>query len=130
MYEAGIPAGEYGTTVELLGLRSLSREWNIWSLSEDVYGLGPTGYLDALETLYFDEVTPFVTYNSPVTVIDTSGIKPVAIDDKGVSYFGPPGLLVPPPTRTAVMTSLFERSGSGVPESTSAVLMTTPRFPR
>jgi monoamine oxidase len=87
LYEVGSPAGEYGTTVERLGLRSLSREWNTFSLTDTVYGLGPTGYLDALETLYFDQVTPFVTYNSPVTVVDTSGIKPVAIDDNGVYHY-------------------------------------------
>lgn len=87
LYEAGSPAGEYGTTVERLGLRSLSREWNSFSLTDTVYGLGPTGYLDALETLYFDQVTPFVTYNSPVTVVDISGIKPVAIDDNGVYHY-------------------------------------------
>ena len=87
LYDAGIPGGEYGTTVERLGLRSLSREWNIWSLSGDLYGLGPTGYLDALNTLYFDQVTPYVAYNSPVTVVDTSGIKPVAIDANGVYHY-------------------------------------------
>jgi hypothetical protein len=86
LYEAGSPAGEYGTTVEKLGLRSLSREWNGFSLS-GLYGLAPTGYLDALNTLYFDQVTPYVTYNSPVTVVDTSGIKPVAIDDNGVYHY-------------------------------------------
>jgi hypothetical protein len=83
LYEAGSPGGEYGTSVERLGLRSLSREWNIFSLTDALYGLEPTGYLDALNTLYFDQVTPLITYNSPVTVIDTGGIKPVAIDDNG-----------------------------------------------
>jgi monoamine oxidase len=87
LYESGSPGGEYGTTIERLGIRSLSREWNSFSLTDDVYGLGPTGYLDALNTLYFDQVTPFVTYNSPVTVVDTSGIKPVAIDDNGVYHY-------------------------------------------
>jgi monoamine oxidase len=87
LYEAGIPAGEYGTTVERLGLRSLSREWNTWSLSGTVYGLGPVGYREALDTLYFNQVLPYVIYNSPVTVIDTSGIKPVAIDDNGVYHY-------------------------------------------
>ncbi len=87
LYEAGSPAGEYGTTVERLGLRSLSREWNTFSLTGTVYGLGPTGYLDALNTLYFDQVLPYVTYDSPVTVVDTSGIKPVAIDDNGVHHY-------------------------------------------
>ena len=87
LYEEGIPGGEYGTTVERLGLRSLSREWNSWSLSHDLYGLGLTGYLDALNTLYFNQVTPFVSYDSPVTVVDTSGIKPVAIDENGVYHY-------------------------------------------
>jgi monoamine oxidase len=87
LYEALIPGGEYGTTVELLGLRSLSREWNAWSLTGTLYGLAPTGISDALDFLYFDQVLPFVTYNSPVTVVDTSGIKPVAIDSKGVYHY-------------------------------------------
>jgi monoamine oxidase len=87
LYEAGIPGGEYGTTVERLGLRSLSREWNAWSLSGALYGLGPVGYSEALDALYFDPILPYVTYNSPVTVVDTSGIKPVAIDDNGVYHY-------------------------------------------
>jgi len=87
LYEAGSPGGEYGTTVERLGLRSLSREWNAFSLTDNLYGLGPTGYRDALDFLYFDQVLPFVSYNSPVTVIDTSGIKPVAIDGNGVYHY-------------------------------------------
>jgi monoamine oxidase len=97
LYDAGTPGGEYGTTVERLGLRSLSREWNAWSLSETLHGFGfrqngvdglyETGYSDALDFLYFDQVLPYVTYNSPVTVIDTSGIKPVAIDDNGVYHY-------------------------------------------
>jgi monoamine oxidase len=87
LYEAGSPAGEYGTTVERLGLRSLSREWNAFSLSGALYGLGPVGYRDALDALYFDQVLPHVIYNSPVTVIDTSGIKPVAIDANGVYHY-------------------------------------------
>jgi monoamine oxidase len=87
LYEAGSPAGEYGTTVERLGVRSLSREWNTFSLTGTVYGLGPTGYLDALNTLYFNTVTPFISYNSPVSVVDRSGIKPVAIDDNGVYHY-------------------------------------------
>jgi hypothetical protein len=37
--------------------------------------------------LYFDQVLPYVTYNSPVTVVDTSGIKPVAIDGNGVYHY-------------------------------------------
>jgi len=87
LYEAGSPGGEYGTTVERLGLRSLSREWNSFSLSGSLYGLEPTGYLDALNTLYFNQVVPFISYNSPVTVIDTSGTKPVAIDANGVYHY-------------------------------------------
>ena len=87
LYDAGVPGGEYGTTVERLGLRSLSREWNAWSLSGTVYGLRPVGYREALDTLYFYQVLPYAIYNSPVTVIDTSGIKPVAIDGNGVYHY-------------------------------------------
>jgi monoamine oxidase len=87
LYEAGSPGGEYGTTVERLGLRSLSREWNAWSLSDTLYGLAPTGYRNALDFLYFDQVLPYVIYNSPVTVVDTSGIQPVAIDSNGVYHY-------------------------------------------
>jgi len=87
LYEAGSPAGEYGSTVERLGMRSLSREWNGFSLTDTVYGLEPTGYLDALNTLYFDDVTQYVSYNSPVTVVDTSGEKPFAIDENGVYHY-------------------------------------------
>lgn len=87
LYEASSPGGDYGTSVEHLGVRSLSREWNTFGLSDALYGLAPTGYLDALNTLYFDQVTPYIAYNSPVTVVDTSGIKPVAIDANGVYHY-------------------------------------------
>jgi len=87
LYEAGYPAGDFGTTVERLGLRSLARQENLWPLSSDVYGLGPTGYLDALDALYFNAVLPKVLYDSPVTIVDTSGIKPVAIDANGVYHY-------------------------------------------
>jgi hypothetical protein len=87
LYDAGTPGGEYGTSVEYMGLRSLSREWNTFALSGTVYGLGPLGYSDALHALYFDQVIPFISNNSPVTVIDTSGPKPVAIDGNGVYHY-------------------------------------------
>jgi monoamine oxidase len=87
LYEDGI-AGTYGTTVEKLGLRSLSREANTFDLSGTVYGLKPVGYLDALNELYFDSVVPSnILLDRPVVAIDTSGIKPVAIDDTGVYHY-------------------------------------------
>jgi monoamine oxidase len=87
LYEDGI-AGTFGTTVEKLGLRSLSRESNTFDLSGNVYGLAPTGYLDALNQLYFDSVVPSnILYNRPVVEVDTSGIKPVAIDSTGVYHY-------------------------------------------
>ncbi len=85
LYEALTPAGEYGTTVERLGLRSLARQ--PWDMSGNVYGLAPTGYLDALDALYFNSILTKVVLNSPVTVVDTSGIKPVAIDANGVYHY-------------------------------------------
>ncbi|MCH7600079.1 MAG: FAD-dependent oxidoreductase [Myxococcales bacterium] len=87
LYEVLTPAGEYGTTVERLGLRSLSRQGALWTLSSKVYGLAPTGYLDALNALYFDPILGKVTLNSPVTKIDTSGVKPVAIDANDVYHY-------------------------------------------
>ena len=87
LYDAATPGGSYGTTVERLGLRSLSREWNTFSLSGSLYGLNPVGYLEALNTLYFNQVIPRISYNSPVTVVDTSGTKPVAIDANGVWHY-------------------------------------------
>ena len=87
LYEDGYPGGDFGTTVERLGLRSLARQENLWSLSSKIYGLEPTGYLDALNTLYFDDVTSLIAYNSPVVTVDTSGDKPVAIDSNGVYHF-------------------------------------------
>ena len=40
-----------------------------------------------MDTLYFDDVTSLISYNSPVTTIDTSGVKPVAIDGNGVYHY-------------------------------------------
>ncbi|MDX1693767.1 MAG: NAD(P)/FAD-dependent oxidoreductase [Ketobacteraceae bacterium] len=87
LYEAGDPAGEFGTTVEKLGARSLVREAPHFSLSQEIYGLAPVGYLDALNTLYFNEITDRIRYNSPVTTVDTSGARPVAIDSNGVRHY-------------------------------------------
>jgi monoamine oxidase len=87
LYEALNPAGEYGTTVERLGLRSLSRQSAGWDLSDKIYGLEPTGYLDALNALYFNSILSKVLLNSPVTVVDTDGIKPFAIDENGVYHY-------------------------------------------
>ena len=87
LYESGSPGGSYGTSVERLGLRSLSREWNSFSLTDAVYGLKTTGYEDALNSLYFNSVAPDVVYESPVTVVDTQGTKPVAIDANGVWHY-------------------------------------------
>ena len=87
LYEAGSPGGEFGTSITRLGLRSLARQDNGWPLSSDLYGLDPTGYLDALDTLYFNQVVGKVSFNSPVAVVDTSGIKPVAIDVSGVYHY-------------------------------------------
>jgi hypothetical protein len=87
LYEAGYPGGDFGTTVEHLGLRSLSRQENLWPLSSKIYGLDTTGYLDALDALYFSAITSNISFNSPVTTVDTSGIKPVAIDANGVYHY-------------------------------------------
>lgn len=87
LYESIFPAGEYGTTVEKLGARSLARDGINFSLSSSIYGLSPTGYLDALNTLYFNQITDRILYNSPVSVVDTSGERPVAIDSNGVRHY-------------------------------------------
>ena len=87
LYEAGSPGGEFGTSITRLGLRSLARQDNLWPLSGTVYGLDPTGYLDALDTLYFNQIVGKIAFNSPVTVVDTSGIKPVAIDASGTYHY-------------------------------------------
>ncbi len=86
LYEAS-PGALYGTSVTRLGLRSYTREGNLWPFSGGVYGLQFTGYLDALNSLYFNQVVSRIAYNSPVTVVDTSGIKPVAIDANGVYHY-------------------------------------------
>jgi monoamine oxidase len=86
LYDNGISA-TWGTTATKLGLRSLSRESNIFNLSGGL-GLAPTGYLDALNTLYFDTVVPSnILYNRPVVSIDRTGVKPVAIDSTGEYHY-------------------------------------------
>ena len=87
LYDAGVPGGEYGTSITRMGLRSLARQDNLWPLSGAVYGLDPTGYLDALETLYFNQILGKVIFNSPVTVVDSSGVKPVAITANGDRHY-------------------------------------------
>ncbi len=87
LYESNFPAGEYGTTVEKIGARSLARDGINFSLSSNVYGLAPTGYLDALDTLYFSQITDRIRYNSPVTTIDTSGERPFAVDSNGIHHY-------------------------------------------
>jgi len=87
LYESGSPASVYSTSVDTLGMRSIARQ--PWSLGGSIFGLNVPGmgYLDVLNTLYFNSVLPSVILNSPVTVIDTSGVKPVAIDSNGVYHY-------------------------------------------
>ena len=87
LYDGSFPGGEFGAAITRLGLRSLARQDELWPLSGTVYGLGPSGYLEALNSLYFDQIIDRVMLNSPVVTIDTSGARAVAVDANGIHHY-------------------------------------------
>jgi len=85
LYE-NYPGAEFGTSIDKLGARSMILEGLDFKLSDEVYGLSSTGYLDALDTLYFKNITEDIFYNSTVTHIDTKGDQAIVTDQSGNKY--------------------------------------------
>lgn len=75
LYDKYTPSSEYGTDASKIGIRSLSRTWNEWDLSETYYGFnsGTLGYLDALNVLYFNNILYSVKLNTVVGAINSTG---------------------------------------------------------
>lgn len=90
LYDAGIAGGTFATNLHKLGARSVALQSNEWTLSNGVRVLGDKnlGYLDALETVWWDDVVANseLLLNSPVETVDTSGENVLVIDSSGEEY--------------------------------------------
>jgi monoamine oxidase len=87
LYDAGIAGASFATNLNKLGARSLALQSSEWTLSDSVRVISnkDLGYLDALETVWWDKVVANsdVLLNSPVVTIDTSGDDVLVIDSRG-----------------------------------------------
>ena len=83
LYESGF-AGGWGTSLHQLGAKSLAIQDNQWDLSGGTMKLGDKnlGYLDALETIWWNDVVANndLILNSPVVKIDASGDNVIVTD--------------------------------------------------
>ena len=87
LYDANIAGGSYATSLDKLGARSLALQDSSWDLSESVKVIGDKnlGYLDALETVWWNDViaNSDLLLSSPVVSIDTRGDNVVVTDAFG-----------------------------------------------
>jgi monoamine oxidase len=78
-YDSGFAGGEYATSLDKLGARSLALQDNEWDLTESIKVIGnkDLGYSDALETVWWSDVidpsNSDLLLSSPVVEINTSG---------------------------------------------------------
>ena len=88
LYDSGIAGSIYGASLQNIGAASLAtQDWK-WTLSEDIRVLAPRdiGYLDILDRIWWNDLLPHVSLNSPVTEIDTKRENVTVIDDNGRIY--------------------------------------------
>ena len=87
LYDAGIAGATFATNLDQLGARSLALESNEWDLSNTIRAIADKdlGYSDALELLWWDEVTSGsdILLSTPVQVIDTTGDHVLVLDANG-----------------------------------------------
>jgi monoamine oxidase len=90
LYDAGIAGGDYATNLRKLGAQSLALQDVRWDLSDEVVAIGDKdlGYLDALETVWWDDVVAQtdLLLSSPVTQIDTVGADVIVTDIHGAKH--------------------------------------------
>ena len=91
LYDASFAGGAYATNLNKLGARSLALESSTWTLSDSrrVIANKDLGYLDVLNTVWWDEVVANsdLLLNSPVVTIDTSGEDVVVTDIHNKKHF-------------------------------------------
>ena len=91
LYDSGFAGGSYATNLNELGARSLALESSKWTLSDSkrVIANKDLGYLDVLNTVWWDEVVANsdLLLNSPVVTIDTSGEDVVVTDIHNKKHF-------------------------------------------
>jgi monoamine oxidase len=90
LYDAGIAGAEYATNLRQLGAQSLALQDVRWDLSDGIVAIGDkdVGYLDALQTVWWDDVVAEsdLLLSSPVTRIDTTGPNVVVTDVHGAQH--------------------------------------------
>ncbi|MDA1010874.1 MAG: NAD(P)/FAD-dependent oxidoreductase [Chloroflexi bacterium] len=90
LFDQGLAGATYATDLWKLGARSLALQDSQWDLSGDTWALGnpELGYIDALRTVWWDEVVAGsdLLLNSPVIAIDTTGGDVVVTDSSGAQH--------------------------------------------
>ncbi|MEM7293939.1 MAG: FAD-dependent oxidoreductase [Pseudomonadota bacterium] len=88
LYDNGIAGSIYGTSLDKIGITSLGRQSFNWTLSSDIRVIKhhDIGYLDVLNKVWWNPVLEHVSFNRPVTKIDTRGDHVVVSDAKGAQY--------------------------------------------
>jgi len=73
VYEDWI-GSEFGTSIKRIGMKSIGISENLW-LTGDKDFLLDTGYLDLLDTLFFNAILSDIQYNKQVVSINYSGLN-------------------------------------------------------
>jgi monoamine oxidase len=90
LYNAGIAGGDYATSLDKLGARSLALQDKQFDLSDAIRVIGDKdlGYSDALGTVWWNDVVANsdLLLSSPVVSIDTGGDNVIVTDVNGVQH--------------------------------------------
>ena len=84
-YESLI-GGEYGTSIERLGMNSFSLSSDLWLSGEKDFSIDGHSYLSTLEELYFSTVLDDIIYSSPVVRIKETDYG-VLVEDTNGNFF-------------------------------------------
>ena len=88
LYDGGFAGSIYGTSLDKLGAASLAQQDWIWTLSNDIRGLGNKrlGYLDVLNEIWWNPILPHVRLNTPVTRVSALGPGVIVTDAYEKNY--------------------------------------------
>jgi len=84
VYEDWI-GSEFGTSIKRIGMKSIGISENLW-LTGDKDFLLDTGYLDLLDTLFFNAILSDIQYNKQVVSINYSGLNTTVICADGSTF--------------------------------------------
>lgn len=88
LYDKSYAGGIWSTSLDRLGAASLAEQNIHWKFSNSIRVLGPKdlGYLDAINTIWWDDIIDNVMLNRPVVSVDSSGDFAVVTDATGARH--------------------------------------------